>query len=72
MDPMLIIRHTEDRHRQPLAIVRNLPGLDAELRPAQLRDLGNALLRAADDCERLAAEGRKATSAYALTDPIEP
>lgn len=42
---------TKDRHGEPLAVVRNLPGLDAEMTPSQMRFLAEALLVAADECE---------------------
>lgn len=48
----LEVTHTVDRTGKPLAIVKNLPGLDAEMRPERLRELAAALLAAADDCER--------------------
>ena len=40
MKPTIAIRHTTDRHGEPLAIVYDFPGLYAELRPAELRRLG--------------------------------
>lgn len=43
--------YTETRHHQPLVVVRNFPGLDAEFTPAQLRAMGKALLLAADESE---------------------
>lgn len=48
----LEVIHTVTHDGKPLAIVKNLPGLDAEMRPARLRQLAAALLAAADDCER--------------------
>lgn len=48
MDNFLDLVYTETRHHQPLVVVRNFPGLDADLNPAQLRAMGKALLLAAD------------------------
>jgi len=39
----LEVIHTVDRTGKPLAIVKNLPGLDAELRPERLRQLAKAI-----------------------------
>ena len=47
----LRIQNTLCRHGQPLVVVRNLPGEDAEMRPEQLRALAKALIRAADIAE---------------------
>ena len=47
---------------KPLAIVKNLPGLDAEMRPERLRELAAALLAAADDCEPRPTTRRDACS----------
>ena len=46
----VILRQTFER--KPLATVRNLPGQDADLTPAELRVLAAALTAAADECER--------------------
>ena len=43
---------------EPLAVVDNLPGGFAELRPAELRELARALVRIADDCEARPTKGR--------------
>lgn len=51
MDNFLDMVYTETRHHQPLVVIRNFPGLAAELTPAQLRAMGKALLFAADECE---------------------
>lgn len=56
MKPELTARHCLTHDRQPLAVVDGLPGGCAELRPAQLRALAQALLQAADDCEQHAAQ----------------
>jgi hypothetical protein len=42
---------TQTLDRKPFAIVRNLPGLDAEMTPKQMRSLAFALALAAGDCE---------------------
>lgn len=51
MDKTLVVRMTKDRHGQPLAEVRNFPGLSADMYPEQMRAMAKALLAAADDCE---------------------
>lgn len=54
----LRVKVTADRHGQPLAVVKNLPGLDADMTPAQMRRLAVALYQAAADCESgLATQG---------------
>ncbi len=54
--PHLAVSFGRTYLNQPLAIVHNLPGGDAELQPAQLRALAAALLAAAQDCESHHAE----------------
>ena len=51
MDTHLAVTFTRSFDRLPLAVVHNLPGLDADLFPSQLRALANALHQAADACE---------------------
>ena len=51
MDKELRVRHCTAHDGQPLAVVHNLPGEGAELRPVQMRALAHALLAAADECE---------------------
>jgi hypothetical protein len=46
----VILTKTFD-HR-PLASVNNLPGVDADLTPAQMRALAAALYAVADECEQ--------------------
>jgi len=48
----------------PLAVVDNLPGGYAELRPAQLRALAAALLAIAGDCEAHHRRGKRAAPAH--------
>jgi len=64
MDTTLNVYHTITRHGAPLAVVKNFPGLDAELRPEQLRRLAQALMLAADECEQLATKERRITMTY--------
>lgn len=55
----------------PLAVVDNLPGGYAELRPAQLRALAAALQVIAADCEAHHKRGKRAAparKAYPLTN----
>ena len=58
MKSELTARHCLTHDRQPLAVVDGLPGGCAELRPAELRALAQALMQAADDCEAHAAQRR--------------
>lgn len=56
---------------KPLAVVDNLPGGLAELRPDQLRALAAALQRIADDCEARPLKGKAwapVRRAYPVTD----
>lgn len=48
----LSICHTVDRHGKPLAVIDDLPGQFAELRPADLRHLARTLNTAANDLEQ--------------------
>lgn len=52
MDKELQVTLGQTYQRKPLAVVRNFPGLDAELTPAELRGLAGALVAVAEDCER--------------------
>lgn len=52
MDKELLVTLTKCRNGQPLALIRNLPGEGAEMRPEAMRALAMALLQAATDCER--------------------
>lgn len=47
----LHVQLTKDRHGNPLAIVENLPGLDAEMTPDSMRSLARALIMAAEYCD---------------------
>ncbi|MBF6649512.1 hypothetical protein [Methylobacter sp. BlB1] len=42
-----------DRHFKPLAIIKNFPGLDAEIYPDSLRKMATQLNQAADDLDAL-------------------
>ncbi len=59
MQPALQATLTKTYRGEPLAVVDNLPGGGAELRPEQLRALAAALLQIATDCEAQPAKGRK-------------
>ena len=48
----LEVAHTQTYDRQPLATLRNMPGSDADMTPAQMRSLAAALESAASECER--------------------
>lgn len=58
MDKNLTVCLSRTFDGAPLAVVDNLPGSGAELRPAQLRALASALQRIADDCEARPVKGR--------------
>lgn len=47
----LKVKFTQDRHGDPLCILRNLPGEDAEMTPARMRQLAYALIEAAVNCD---------------------
>lgn len=49
MEKTLQVVLTQCRNKQPLALVRNLPGSDVEMRPEQMMALAKALLEAAGD-----------------------
>ena len=51
MDTKLEVLLTQTFDRKPLATVSNLPGLNADLTPAQIRALAAALCLAAEECE---------------------
>lgn len=51
MDNRLDVLLTQTHDRKPLALVRNLPGGDADMTPQQLRALAAVLCAAADECE---------------------
>jgi hypothetical protein len=50
----LLVKHSCDVYHRPVVAIANLPRIDAELSPAQLRALSAVLARAADECEALA------------------
>jgi hypothetical protein len=61
-----------DRHTKPLAIVKNFPGLDAEMYSDQLRKMADQLNHAADDLDALKnSEQSKAISLNELMDRQE-
>lgn len=51
MQKKLDVIHTQTYDRRPLATLRNLPGNDADMTPAQMRALAAALEAAASECE---------------------
>ena len=52
MNRTLSVKHTADRHHNPLAVVQGLPGDDAELNALQLRRLAAALEQIAGACDQ--------------------
>lgn len=57
----IIATLTQTRDRKPLASVRNLPGDDADLTPAQLRVLAQTLCDIADASEALPMDTKRFT-----------
>ncbi len=51
MDSELVVLHTLTLDGAPMATIENFPGMDADMTPAQMRSLANALMIAANDCE---------------------
>jgi len=51
MKAALVVTHSVNRYGKPLATVEGLPG--AEMTPAEMRVLAEALQQAARDCEQL-------------------
>jgi hypothetical protein len=58
MDKTLTVSISRTFDGKPLAVVDNLPGGFAELRPAELRALAAALQRVASDCEARSTKGK--------------
>ena len=59
MNDRLYVTHCVGYDLRPLATVDGLPGGSADLRPAQMRALADALNAAADDCEALMGRRKK-------------
>jgi hypothetical protein len=51
MNCNLIVTLTHTYKQQPLAVIHNMPGMDAEMTPAQMRALASCLTKAAEECE---------------------
>lgn len=51
MDKHLDVLLTQTHDRKPLALVRNMPGVDTDMTPQQLRALAAVLCDVADECE---------------------
>lgn len=62
MDALLNVVMTKTRDGKPLAVVCNLPGVDAEMTPTQLRALAAALQAAASECEARPRNGKHFSS----------
>jgi hypothetical protein len=58
----LNIEITRDRQAKPLAIVKNFPGLDAEMYSDSLRKMAAQLIQAADDLDAVNSEQAQAIS----------
>lgn len=56
---VLAVRHAVSYRDEPLLSLMNLPGPGQDVTPADARLLAGALLRAAEDCERLANDTRR-------------
>jgi hypothetical protein len=65
----LNIEITRDRHAKPLAIVKNFPGLDAEMYSDNLRKMAAQLIQAADDLDAINSEQSQVIS-HAQTNQI--
>lgn len=66
----LEVLHTQTYDRRPLATLRNLPGNDADMTPAQMRALAAALEAAASECERRPMDRKhfsRTVRCYAMT-----
>jgi hypothetical protein len=50
LEKQLVVVHCRTRFLKPLAVVKNLPGCDAELTPEDMIALAGALMRAAVEC----------------------
>lgn len=59
MNQTIKVKHTATRHGDPLAVIDGLPGSDADLTPAQLRQLAAVLTAIADDSEVLSETTRR-------------
>lgn len=59
LPPSLDVKHTVTYKSEPLVCFSNLPGYDAELTPAQIRQLAAAMLLAAAECEALVEHTRR-------------
>lgn len=70
MENVLEVTLTKCRFGKPLAIVRNLPGFDAEMRPAQMRALAKGLIAAADECGARPM-GKRSFAAVKRSYPLE-
>ena len=46
----LSVTLTQTYKQQPLAVIHNMPGMDAEMTPAQLRALSACLTKVAEEC----------------------
>ncbi len=69
MDAKLGVTLTQTHDRKPLVTVHNLPGTDADLTPAQLRALAEALHTAANESEKQQMLGyfRRQKRTYVIT-----
>lgn len=70
MSRILHVEMTQTADQKPLAVVKNFPGLDAEMTPAELRTMGQWLIDAADECEDRPAF-RKHLKSYTITFGLE-
>lgn len=52
MDKELQVIHTQTHNGLPLATIRNFPGCDADMTPAEMREMAAALEAAAAECEQ--------------------
>jgi hypothetical protein len=59
MKRQIITSFRRCRHDRPLVVVDGLPGDGAELRPEQLRQLAEILVRTADEADKRPTTGRQ-------------
>lgn len=66
MDRNIVVKHTIDRHGNPLAIIQNMPGEGAEFSSAQLRRFAHGLLEIAAHCDHVGVMARPENVTYCL------
>lgn len=70
MKRTLQVEMSQTADQKPLAVVKNFPGLDAEMTPDELRTMAQWLIDAADECEER-PDSRKHLQFYTVTFGLE-